>query len=132
MVTLAAMERAFTIPPTARLHVAMLFLIAAATAVLRLRPEWVLQLGLHCGMQQILGLKCPFCGMTRDFIAMLHGRRPELNLASPAMAAVVYGVYPVAVAIAWQRGRFDWFYRPVVYRVLGVCLAGMFLLNNFA
>ncbi len=108
----------------------MLCLMVAATVVLRFHPEWVLGLGLHCGLQQMFGLKCPFCGMTRDFVAMLHGRRPMLNPASPFMAFVVYGVYPVAVAMAWRRGRFDWFSKPLVYRVLGICLAAMFLVNN--
>ena len=120
------------IPKEARMHTLLLCLMVAATAVLRFRPEWVLGLGLHCGMQQLFGLKCPFCGMTRDFAAMLHGRRATLNPASPVMAVAVYGVYPVAVVMAWRRGRFDWFSRPAVYRVLGACLVAMFLLNNFA
>jgi hypothetical protein len=108
----------------------MLALLAAATLVLRVRPEWVLGLGLHCGLETLFGLKCPFCGMTRDFAAMLHGHRPALNPASAFMACVVYGVYPVAVAAAWRRRRFDWFSKPWVYRVLAVCLVTMFLLNN--
>lgn len=118
------------IPRAARLHAVMLCLLVLATALLRFRPEWVLGLGLHCGLKTLFGLKCPFCGMTRDFAAMLHGHRPALNPASPFMAFVIYGVYPVAVAMAWRRRRFDWFSKPVVHRALAVCLLAMFLLNN--
>lgn len=36
-------------------------------------PWFDMPLPPSCGMQQVLGLDCPGCGLTRSFIALAHG-----------------------------------------------------------
>lgn len=108
----------------------MLASIAAATAVLLLWPHAVLGAGYECVLHALFGIRCPFCGMTRDFWAMLHGQRPAENPCSAVAAAVVYGVYPAAVAWAAWRGRLDVFHsRRVRYGVVAA-LGVMLVVNN--
>ena len=71
-----------------RTHLGVLICIAALTIVLYCWPEWVLRLPLACVMRSWLGVRCPFCGMTRDFVAILHGRSPALNVFSWPTAVV--------------------------------------------
>ncbi len=104
--------------------------ILAATVVLAAWPEWVVHAGYRCGLQAIFGLRCPFCGMTRDFAAMLHGQPPTLNPCSWIAALVVYVVYPAAVLLASSRRRLDWFYCRTSRCGLAVALAAMLVLNN--
>jgi len=115
-----------------RTHLGVLICIAALTIVLYYWPEWVLRLPLACVMRSWLGMRCPFCGMTRDFVTILHGRSPALNVFSWPAAVVIYGIYPPMVLWLWRRGRLDWFYRPVVRRTVVVALVAMFAVNNFA
>lgn len=58
-----------------RPHLLALAGVATGTLVLALWPQIVLRAGYTCELQAIFGLRCPFCGMTRDFAAILHGRR---------------------------------------------------------
>jgi Protein of unknown function (DUF2752) len=111
-------------------HLWMLAAIAAGTALLAAWPQWVIHAGYRCELQMLMGLRCPFCGMTRDFAAMLHGRRPALNPCSWVAAAAVYGVYPAAVLVGWQRKRLDVFYSRAVRSGVVVALAVMLVLNN--
>ena len=108
----------------------VLALIAIGTAILRSRPEWVMGLSLQCVMLSVFHLKCPFCGMTRDFVAILHGQHPELNPFSGLAAVVIYFAYPAIFVWAWLNQKLDVFYRPVVYRLFVVGLALMSVVNN--
>jgi hypothetical protein len=111
-------------------HLWVLGGMAVLTAMLLVWPQSVLHAGYRCGMQILLGLRCPFCGMTRDFAAMLHGERPALNPCSWFAAVVVYGVYPVAVLVGWHRRQLNFFQGAAVkYGVIAV-LATMLVLNN--
>jgi len=114
----------------ARTHMLVLGAMIACTAILRFRPEWVMGLSLQCVLRSVFHLKCPFCGMTRDFVAILHGQRPELNPFSWFAAVLLYFAYPLVFAWAWLNQKFDVFYRPVVYRVCAVGLILMFVVNN--
>ena len=104
--------------------------LAAGTLLLAFRPEWVLHAGYRCGMQLLFGLRCPFCGMTRDFAAILHGHRPAENPCSWFALLVVYVVYPVALAAAWRTGRLDVLRSRAVHGGVAVALAVMLVLNN--
>jgi hypothetical protein len=111
-------------------HLAVLAAMAVGTAVLAVWPQWVVHAGYRCELQMLVGLRCPFCGMTRDFSAMLHGGRATLNPCSWPAALVVYGVYPVAVVVAWRAGRLDVFHSEAVRRAAAVALAAMLVVNN--
>ena len=111
-------------------HLWMLAAMAVGTLVLAVWPEWVVQAGYRCGLRALTGLRCPFCGMTRDFAAMLHGERPARNPCSWVAAIVVYGVYPAAVLVGWRRGRLNFFHGAAVKYGVMVALAAMLVLNN--
>lgn len=111
-------------------HVLAILGIVASTLVLYLWPGRVLNAGYRCQLDALLGIRCPFCGMTRDFAAMLHGQKPMLNPCSGVAAVVVYGVYPLAVTVAWRRKRLEVFSSRAVHRSLAVILAVMLVLNN--
>jgi hypothetical protein len=111
-------------------HIWMLAGIAACTALLAVGPQWMVHAGYRCELQTLVGLRCPFCGMTRDFAAMLHGARPELNPCSRLAAVVIYGVYPAAVLVGWRKRRLDFFQGAAVRVGVMAALAAMLVLNN--
>jgi hypothetical protein len=123
-------------PKTARVdqeltpHLWVLGAMLLSTLVLAAWPQAVLGAGYRCGMQMLLGLRCPFCGMTRDFAAMLHGNKPAENPCSWIVAVVLYVVYPAAVSMAWSRKRLDWFYGRALGCGVAVALVVMTVLNN--
>jgi len=114
----------------ARTHLCVLAAMIVCTAILRFWPDWVMGLSLQCVLRSVFHLKCPFCGMTRDFVAILHGQHPELNPFSWLAAIGMYFVYPVVFVWAWLNRKLDVFYRPVVYRLFAVGLILMFVANN--
>jgi hypothetical protein len=111
-------------------HLWVLAGLVVAAVVLAVWPDWVVHAGYRCELQALVGLRCPFCGMTRDFAAMLHGGKPSLNPCSWVAALVVYGVYPVALGVAWRAGRLDVFHSEVVRRGMVVVLGAMLVVNN--
>jgi hypothetical protein len=111
-------------------HLWVLAAMAVATVVLAAGPQWVVQAGYRCGLQALTGLRCPFCGMTRDFAAMLHGGKATLNPCSWVAAVVVYGVYPAAVLAGWRRRRLNFFHGAAVKYGVMAALAAMLVLNN--
>ncbi len=111
-------------------HLWMMGVIVACTAMLALGPQWIVHAGYRCELQALTGLRCPFCGMTRDFAAMLHGERPALNPCSWIAAVVVYGVYPAAVLVGWRRRRLNFFQGAAVKYGVMAALAAMLVLNN--
>ena len=61
----------------------------AVSAVLK--PSKVTELSL-CPVFHLTGFECPFCGMTRSFVSITHGRFSEAldyNLGSP----LIYGAF---------------------------------------
>jgi hypothetical protein len=113
-----------------RTHLCVLLSMIVCTVIFRYRPEWVMGVSLQCIMRSVFHLKCPFCGMTRDFVAILHGNRPELNPFSWLAVIGIYFAYPLVFVWAWQRRKLDLFYRPAVYRLVAVGLVVMFVINN--
>jgi len=118
------------IDPKLAPHLAVMAGIALCTGVLLLWPQAVLAAGYQCRLHALFGVRCPFCGMTRDFAAMLHGQRPVENPCSRLALVVVYGVYPTAVVIAWWRKSLDVFYGKALCCGVAVALAAMLVLNN--
>jgi hypothetical protein len=86
--------------------------------------------GALCWLVAVTGQRCPFCGMTRSFVALMHGDvagalfwHPAGPLLAAAMAALV-----VAVATAALRARPP-VWRGAVFRrsLEGVALASVAL-----
>lgn len=112
-------------------HLAMLAVIGIATLLLAFWPQPMLGSGYQCMLHALTGLRCPFCGMTRDFADLLHGGRGGLNPCSRMVALVVYGAYPAAVVAAWRTGRLRWFHSRAMRVSLAVVLGLMMLANNW-
>ena len=119
------------VDPELRPHLAVMTGIAICTAVLALDPRCLLHAGYHCQLHVLLGIRCPFCGMTRDFVAMLHGSLPAQNPCSLFAAIFVYGLYPAAVFAAWHAGCLEWFHSAAVRRGAVVMLGIMLVANNW-
>ena len=112
------------------MHLWLIAGLAAVTLVLEFRPGWIVDAGYRCQMQVLLGLRCPFCGMTRDFAAILHGARPVLNPCSWFAALMVYVAYPAGLVVAWRRGRLDVFHSSALKGGMVAALAVMLVFNN--
>jgi hypothetical protein len=99
--------------------------------VLACAPQAVLGLQYQCVLHWMTGLRCPFCGMTRDFILMAHGALPRNNPGSLVAALTLYVAYPMWLIVAALGGR----PRLLVRRdgVIGglvVVMAVLFVCNN--
>lgn len=116
--------------PELRPHLLALAGVVVGTLALALWPQIVLHAGYTCEIQALFGIRCPFCGMTRDFAAMLHGRAAALNPCSRAAAVTVWLVYPAAVLGAWQTRRLSWFSSRFTRSAVVVLLFVMMVLNN--
>ena len=112
-------------------HLGAIAFLYLAAIILALRPQWAMGLSLQCVMLSVFHIKCPFCGMTRDFVAILHGQLPTLNPFTWATVTALYLGYPFVFLLAWRKRRLDIFYRPLVYKVGCVGLVLMCLVNNF-
>ena len=85
-------------------------------------------LGGLCWFRSALGIDCPFCGMTRSFVALAHGdlaASVRFHPAGPLLFAAMAVFVAMAVLALVQRAR------PLVERrgvmigmqvVVGVCL----------
>jgi hypothetical protein len=121
----------FSVDPRLAPHLLVLAAVAAGTLLLACCPQVILQAGYRCGLQMLLGVRCPFCGMTRDFAAILHGGRPTQNPCSWFAACAVYLLYPLAVLAAWKRNRLEIFHsKPARTGVIAV-LVVMLVINNW-
>jgi len=107
--------------------VAILFLMIGVGCALVV-PDLLLRLPLNCVLVRLTGLHCPFCGMTRDFVGMVHGILPRNNPCSLPFA-IASVVYPAVLFRAWRRSV------PVVCpeyvrRFMPAMLGVMGILNN--
>jgi hypothetical protein len=116
--------------PTA--HFAILIGIALCTLVLGFFPGFVAAHGPSCVFHSLFRLNCPFCGMTRDFVAILHGQQPSLNRFSWIAFFVVYLGYPVCFVWALRQGKLGLFHRPGVHKAIAAMLAVMLVVNNLS
>lgn len=115
-----------------RWHALVLIGIGVVAAVLAYQPDFFLSLGAVCVLRRFLHINCPFCGMTRDFVAMAQGRFAFRNPFSPLAAVAMLVLYPAAVFRCWRSRRDfpllnDWGRTVVVTLVLL-----MLVLNNVA
>jgi hypothetical protein len=114
-----------------RQHVFLVAALVATAGFLECAPHFLLGLRYQCVLSTITGIRCPFCGMTRDFILMSRGLWPSHNPASLFIALAVYGLYPLWLAIAAFHGKTTLiFRRDKVMRLLSVSLIVLFVCNN--
>lgn len=85
------------------LPLSMAALLWSGTLFAAVSPELLLRLSPSCLFRLLTGLNCPFCGMTRDLISLVHGRFEFLNPASPALFLCLLFVYPGAALLALHR-----------------------------
>jgi len=105
--------------------------LALAGIVLACVPKALLGLQYQCMLHWMTGLRCPFCGMTRDFILMAHGAMPRNNPGSLAVALALYVAYPIWLVLAELRGRSHLFVRREgLISGLVIVMVLLFLCNN--
>jgi len=114
-----------------RQHALALSLLVFGGILLACAPNAVLGLQYQCLLHWMTGLRCPFCGMTRDFILMAHGSLPRNNPGSPVVAIGLYVVYPLWLIWAGLReGSRMLLHRDSVVKFLVIAMVLLFICNN--
>lgn len=77
-------------------------------------------IGVTCPVRAIAGVECPFCGMTRSFVAMAHGRVGDAFAFHPAGPLLMLAMlaFAVSVVVVTARGTLPLFERPRFLRAL--------------
>jgi len=114
-----------------RQHALAVGFVVFGSLLLAFAPHAVLGMHYECVLHSMTGLRCPFCGMTRDFMLMTHGSLPRNNPGSLMVAFGLYVVYPLWLLIAVPRRR-CWLLLPreSVIKALMVAMAVLFVCNN--
>lgn len=112
-------------------HVLVIGCLVLGGVGLACMPNAVLGLQYQCMLRWMTGLRCPFCGMTRDFILMAHGALPRNNPGSLVVALALYVAYPIWLVVAALRGRERLFVRrDGVVNGLLIVIILLFVCNN--
>ena len=111
----------------------MLAGLVLAALVLVVAPHALLGAHYECLLHRITGLRCPFCGMTRDFILMFHGSAPQNNPGSLVLAIALYIAYPVWLAwAALRRPARLLINRDKLVKLMVFAMLALFITNNLA
>jgi hypothetical protein len=112
-------------------HLLVLVMIFCSGLLLALRPDFFLSLKFPCVLKQIFGIKCPFCGMTKDFFLMSRGAMPIYNPFSLAAAVMIFLVYPLAFLFAFllKKERLKLEY-AATRNIFFIVMISMFIINN--
>lgn len=112
-------------------HLLLLGCILMSAITLACAPDAVLGLHYQCLLSRATGIRCPFCGMTRDFILMSKGLPPSNNPASLFAALATYVGYPIWIAVAALRRRSSLLVsRDRVLKILIAVVMVLFVWNN--
>jgi hypothetical protein len=112
-------------------HALVLSCLLLGGLALACAPNALLGMHYQCVLHGLTGIRCPFCGMTRDFILMTHGSLPQHNPGSLLLALALYGAYPVWLASAALRGPGSLFVsREKTIRALIVVMTALLISNN--
>jgi hypothetical protein len=63
-------------------------------------------LGIVCFSRRVFGVECPFCGMTRSFVALMHGDVKasfEHHWGGPLLALTLLGALVYVLVAALRR-----------------------------
>ncbi|MGA2904747.1 MAG: DUF2752 domain-containing protein [Candidatus Korobacteraceae bacterium] len=112
-------------------HLLVLGCLVLGGLLLACAPNVILGMHYQCMLHRITGLRCPFCGMTRDFILMAHGSLPRHNPGSLFVALALYLAYPPWLMMAALRRR-SWLTvsREKVVTAAMIVMAMLFIANN--
>jgi len=115
-----------------REHLLVLGCVYLTSIFLVFAPHAVLDLHYRCILSMVTGIRCPFCGMTRDFILMFQGLPPRNNPGSLMAAVAIYVAYPVWLALAalWRPNWLQVSRRRLRNVLVGIMLV-LFVSNNF-
>ena len=113
-----------------RHHALAVGFLVFGSLLLAFAPQAALGLRYQCLLHSLTGLRCPFCGMTRDFILMAHGSLPRNNPGSLMVAIGLYVAYPIWLVMAVVRGRSGLIEREWVIKGLVMAMAVLFVCNN--
>ena len=111
------------------LSCAILCLLSLFMVALAVEPSLLLRVVPSCRLHELTGWNCPFCGMTRDAVAISHGHWVLRNPCSLPFFALLFVVYPVISLNCLLRNRKFPTVRVSEKKMFGV-LFGMFLINN--
>jgi hypothetical protein len=114
-----------------RQHLLLLGGILLTGIILACAPNAILGLHYQCLLTRATGIRCPFCGMTRDFILMSKGSLPRYNPGSLFVAVAGYVGYPAWFGAAALR-KPSWLLvsRKRVVQVLTAAIMVLFVCNN--
>jgi len=118
--------------PEARAHLAVCTLIVVGSLLAALRPAWVAALPLGCALRRMTGIRCPFCGMTTDFLTMWHGRWPSENPFSLLAAVVIYLLYPLFLLYTFRTNQLHLFSARRLQAATLCLVCVMWAANNYA
>jgi Protein of unknown function (DUF2752) len=112
-------------------HCLLLACILVSMIVFAWAPDAVLGLHYQCLLSSATGIRCPFCGMTRDFILMSKGFPPSNNPASLFAALATYVGYPIWIVVtALRRRSSPLVSRSKVLKTLIAVMMVLFVWNN--
>src|SRR5271166_968584 len=114
-----------------REHLLLLGCIYLAGVVLTFAPHSVMVLHYQCLLSLATGIRCPFCGMTRDFVLMAKGSVPTNNPGSLFIALAGYVVYPAWFTVAALcRPTLLWVSRERARKAVVATMLVLFVCNN--
>ena len=79
--------------------------VTAAVAYAPGASTWLLSQGITCPLVRLCGWQCPFCGMTRGTIALLHGDLGEVLRTNPFAIVYVLGLVIMVASVFGYRPR---------------------------
>ena len=103
-----------------------LLIVGLLFGILLTVPDVLLYNPLKCLCRELLGINCPFCGMTRDFVLMAKFRLPHYNLFSIPMAIIIFIFYPITLILNIDI-KLTYIQRRNIVMALVII---MFILNN--
>jgi Protein of unknown function (DUF2752) len=111
-------------------HLLLLGCIGLTGIILACAPQALLGLHYQCLLSRVTGIRCPFCGMTRDFILMSKGSLPRYNPGSLFVAVAGYVGYPAWFGAAFCKPSWLRVNRKRVVQVLTAAIMVLFVCNN--